>query len=98
VVIGLQRLTVLVGCPFSLSGDIKNIAQTDVAPDFSPARLAVAIECIAISIGRSLIVPLQEKYFGYAVVGQGTVLVFVQRFVKFSQCARQVSLLRQCLS
>src|SRR5689334_13043268 len=78
VVVGLQGLTILVGSALALSGDVKDFAQLDVAPDLSPARFAIAVQALAIRIGRGLVVTLQEEHFGDAIVRQRTVLVDVE--------------------
>ena len=93
-----SSLAVFVDGAFALAGNIENLAQLDMAPDFGPARLAVAIDGLAIGIGRGLVVPLQEEDFGDAVMGERTVLVEVERFVEFHQRARQISLLLHGLS
>src|SRR5216684_783208 len=95
VVVGLDSLPVFVGGPLPLAGDIENLAQLNVTPDFGPARLPVAIERIAVGVGRSLIVVLQEKYFRYAIVRQGAVLVDIEGLVEFRKRTRHVSLLHQ---
>ena len=73
VVVGLQRLAIFVGRAFALTGQVEDHAQLDMAPNFGPARLAVAVERFAISICRRLIVVLQEENFGNAVVRQRAV-------------------------
>jgi hypothetical protein len=74
VVVGLGRLAVLADGAFALAGDIENLAELDVAPDFGPARLAVPINGCPVGVGRRLVVPLIEENLGDAVVGEGTVL------------------------
>ena len=68
VVVGLQRLPILVGGAFTLTGGVEYLAETDVTPHLCPSRLAIAIQAITVSIRRSLIVVLQEEHFGYAVM------------------------------
>ena len=75
VVVGLQGLAIFVHGAFALAGDVENLAQLDVAPNFGPARLAVAIEALAIGVGCGLVVALQEKYFRDPIMRQGAVLV-----------------------
>ena len=87
VVIGLESLAVFIDGALALPGDVEDLAQLDTAPDFGPARLAVAVDALAVGIRRRLIIPLQEENFGNPVVGQGTVLVEVERFIEF-QLAR----------
>src|ERR1700733_5204754 len=98
IVVGLQSLTIFVDGPFALAGDVENLAELDVAPDFSPARLAIPIQTFAVSIGRRLIIPLQEKDFGNSVVGQRAIFVEIERFVELQQRASQVALLLHGLS
>ena len=50
VVVGLNRLAVLVGGALALSGNVEDLSQLNVAPDFSPARLAIAIQRVAVGI------------------------------------------------
>jgi len=45
---------------------IENLAQLYVTPDFRPARLPVAIEALAVGIGRGLVVALQKEHLGDA--------------------------------
>src|SRR6266436_2094722 len=71
VVVGLQGLTIFIGGAFALTGDVKDLPQLDVAPDFGPARLAISVQTLAIGICRSLVVALQEEHLGDAVVRQG---------------------------
>ena len=54
VVVGLQRLAVFVGGALALSGDVENLAQLDMAPDFGPARLAIAVQAVAVGVGGGL--------------------------------------------
>ena len=82
VVVGLQGLAVLVHRAFPLSGDVKDLAQLNVAPNLGPARLAVAVERVAIGIGRGLIVFLLEEDLRNPVVRQRTVLADLQRLVE----------------
>src|ERR1700730_15537100 len=93
VVIGLKRLTIFIDGAFSLARDVENLTQLDATPDFRPARLAIAIDALAISIGRGLIIPLEEEDFRDAIVGERTILVEIERLVEFHERPRQVSLL-----
>src|SRR5439155_16511266 len=68
VVVRLQRLPILVGGAFTLTGGVEYFAETDVTPHLCPLRHAIAIQAITVSIRRSLIVVLQEEHFGYAVM------------------------------
>src|SRR5947207_837104 len=68
VVVGLQRLPILVGGAFTLPSGVEYFSQTDMTPHFCPSWLAIAIQAITVSICRSLIVVLQEEHFGYAVM------------------------------
>src|SRR2546423_12041049 len=98
VVVGLDGLAVFVDGALAPPSDIINLAELDAAPDFGPAGLPVSIDGFAVGIGRRLIVSLQEKDFGDAVVGQGAVLVDVERLVEFGQGAGKIALLLQGLS
>ena len=98
VVVGLQRLPVFVGGALALSRDVENLAQLDVAPDLGPARLAIAVQAVAVGVGRGLEVTLQEENLGDAIVGQRTVLVDFERLVELEQRAGKVSLLGQALA
>jgi hypothetical protein len=82
IVVGLRGLAVLTDGAFALAGDIENLAQLDMAPDFGPARLAVPVNRRPVSVGRGLIVPLIEEDLGNAVVGERTVFVEVESFVE----------------
>src|SRR5258708_4373888 len=64
-----------------------------MAPDFGPARVAVAVDGRAIGVGGGLIVSLQKENFRDAIVGEGAVLVDVERLVELSQRASKVTLL-----
>ena len=44
IVIGLKTLTIFIDGAFALAGDIENLTQLDAAPDFGPARLAIAVD------------------------------------------------------
>ena len=70
VVVGLQSLAILIGSAFALSGNVEDFSQLNVAPDFSPARFAIAIQAVAIGIGRCLKISLQKENFGDAIVRQ----------------------------
>ena len=93
VVVGLQRLAIFVGGALALSGQVEDLAQLNVAPDFGPARLAVAVERLAIGVRRRLVVVLQKEHLGNAVVRQRAVLVDVERLLEFLQRFGQVALL-----
>src|SRR5580658_6816482 len=97
VVVGLDGLAVFVDGALALAGDVKNFAQLDVAPDFGPARLAVAVERGAVRIGGGLVVALEKEDFGHAVVRQRTVLVEIESFVELGERGGEVSLLLQSL-
>ena len=83
---------------FALAGHVENLAQLQVAPDLGPARLPVPVQRFAVSVGRRLIILLQEKYLGDAVVGQRAVLVDFESFVELEESSGQVALLGQALS
>src|SRR5436309_2676078 len=70
VVIGLQRLPIFIGRALPLSGNVENLSQLDMAPNFGPAWIAIPVQAIAVRIRRGLIVMLQEKDFRDAVVRQ----------------------------
>jgi len=70
VVVGLQCLPVLADCALALARNIEDFSQLQAAPDFGPAGIAVAIQRRTVSIGRGLIVPLEEENFGDAIVRQ----------------------------
>src|ERR1035438_6460384 len=93
VVVGLRSLPVLSYRALALAGDIENLAQLNMAPDFGPAWLAVPINGCSVGIGGGLVVPLKEENLSNAVMREGTVLVEVEGFVEFQERARQVSLL-----
>src|SRR5450432_1603763 len=69
-----------------------------MAPYFSPARLAIAIQAIAVSISGSLEIALQKENLGNAIVSQRTILVHVERFIELRERSRQVALLSQPLT
>src|SRR5271168_1447141 len=85
VVVGLQSLAILVGGAFALPGNVKDLAELDMAPNLGPARIAVAVERIPISVGGCLIVFLCEEHFGNTVVGERTVFVDLKGLVVFRQ-------------
>src|SRR4029077_8461098 len=93
VVVGLQRLTVLADGAFALPSDVEDFSELEAAPDFGPARIAVAIKCSAVGVRRRLIVSLEEEDFGDAIVRQRTVLVEIESLVELGQRSRKVSLL-----
>src|SRR5260370_37872410 len=98
VVVGLDGLPVFIDGALALAGDIEDLAELDVAPDFRPARVAVAVDRRAIGVGGGLIVSLQKENFCDAVVGEGAVLVDVERLVELSQRAGEVALLLHSLT
>src|SRR5207245_944615 len=73
IVVCLGSLAVFVDRSLALPGDIENLAELNVAPDFCPARIAVAVERVTISICGGLVVFLQEEDFGDAVMRERTV-------------------------
>src|SRR5712692_10886618 len=85
IVVGLQSLAVLVGSALPLSGDVEDLAQLDVTPDFGPARITVAIQGFAVGVGRGLIVVLQKEHLSHAIVGERTILVDLQCLVELAQ-------------
>ena len=60
VVLGADRQVVLVHRALALAGDVEDLAQIDVRPDFGPLRLQVAVQRFAEFVRRRLIVVLQE--------------------------------------
>src|SRR6185369_9739467 len=68
VVVRLQGLAIFVHGTLSLPGDVKDLAQLNVAPYLGPSRLPVAIERLAIRIRGRLIIPLKEENLRHAVV------------------------------
>jgi hypothetical protein len=44
VVVRLQRLAIFVGRAVALAGGVEDLAELHVAPDFGPARIAIAVE------------------------------------------------------
>src|ERR1700690_2511762 len=98
VVVGLNGLPVFGGGPFPLTGNVENLPQLNVAPDFGPARFPVSVKRITIGVGRRLVVVLQEKYFSHSIVRQGTVFIEFQLLVEFRRRPRHVSLLHQALT
>src|SRR5258708_39877944 len=97
-VAGLYGLAILTHCAFPLARDVENLSQSQVAPDFRPSRLAIAIERFTIFVGGGLVVALEIKHLGNAVVGQGAVVVYRQRFVEFGERISQVALRGHLLS
>src|SRR5690349_11221787 len=61
IVIGLDGLAVFVHCAVALAGIVKDLAQLNVAPYLSPARLAVSVDGLAVFVGGRLVVALQVK-------------------------------------
>src|SRR5579862_8685555 len=93
VVVGLKRLAILVHSALTLPGNVEDLAQLDVAPDFGPLGVAISIEALAIRIGGGLVVLLQEEHVGHAVVSQGAVLVGIERLIELDQRTSKISLL-----
>src|SRR5579871_1798560 len=52
IVVGLQRLAVLVDRALPLPGDVKNFPQLYAAPDFRPSRIAIAVDRFPVGICR----------------------------------------------
>src|SRR5215469_4818858 len=48
IVVGLDRLPVLIRRALPLPGKVEYLAELNVAPNFRPTRLAVAIQAIAV--------------------------------------------------
>src|ERR1700731_781039 len=67
---GLNGLAIFIDSALALAGGIKDLAQHDVAPDLSPAWIAVAIERLSELIRRRLIVALRKKDIRNAVMRQ----------------------------
>src|SRR5712671_2090486 len=78
IVIRLDSLPVFVHGAFTLARDVEDFAQLEVAPDFGPAGLAIAVQGCTVGVCRRLIVSLQKENFRNAIVRQGTVLVDVE--------------------
>src|SRR5579862_4105438 len=70
VVVGLQRLPVLVDRTLALPGDVENFPKLNAAPDLGPPRIAVAVDRLAVGVGRRLVVPLQKENFRDPVMRQ----------------------------
>src|SRR3954462_6543505 len=75
VVVGQQRLPIFVVSALALAGEVVNLPKLDMAPHLGPLRFAIAVQRFAISIRRSLIVPLQIENLSHAVMRQRTVVV-----------------------
>ena len=88
-------MAVFVDGALALAGDIEDFSQLNMAPDFSPARLPVAVDGRSVGVRRGLVVSLQEKDLRDAIVGKGTVLVQVEGLVEFGERSGQVALLLQ---
>src|ERR1700677_2309312 len=54
VVVGLDSLAVLGYGAVALAGDVKDLAQCDVAPDFGPAGFAVPAQGVAVGVDAGL--------------------------------------------
>src|SRR6266700_2822412 len=98
IVVGLNSLPVFVRSALALASDVKDLAQLNMTPNFRPSGFAVSVQAIAITIRGSLVVVLQEKYFGNTIVRQGAVLVDLECLVELCQRTRQITLLHQRLS
>src|SRR5205823_10316017 len=98
IVVGLDGLTVFVYGALALPGGIKDLAQHHMAPHFSPAGLLVAGNGLAVFIGCGLVIALQVEDFSNAVVGEGAVLVYIERFIELRQRFREIARLGQLLS
>src|SRR5437899_12193486 len=48
IVVRLHSLAIFVDGAFALAGHVEDLAQLNAAPDFSPARFAVAVDSFAI--------------------------------------------------
>src|SRR6516164_8105503 len=70
VVSGLDGLAVFIHSARALSGHVEDLAQPDVAPDFRPAGLLIAVEGFTVLVGGRLIVVLQPEYPGDAIMRQ----------------------------
>src|SRR3954471_5810072 len=95
---GLDGLAIFIHGALTLAGGIEDLAQHNVAPNLSPARIAVTIERFAKLIRGRLIIALREENIGDAVVGQRTILVYVQGFVQFRKRFREIALCCKLLS
>ena len=93
VVVGLQRLAILVDRAFALAGEIEDLAELDVAPDLSPFRIAIAIQGVAVGVCRSLVIALQVEDFRDTVMRERTVAVDVERLLELAQGLSQIALL-----
>src|ERR1700732_3060705 len=50
IVVGLDGLPVFIDGAFALPGCVENLAQLQVAPNFGPARLTIAIQRFAVGV------------------------------------------------
>ena len=82
------RLLVLVHGAVALAGDVEDLAQADVRPDFGPLRLEIAVQRFAELVGGRLVVVLQEVDFGDAVVREGVVALGLERLLVFASRPR----------
>src|SRR5262249_49299116 len=98
VVSGLDRLAIFVHRSRPLSCHVKNLTQTDMAPDLGPPRFLISVEGFAILVGRRLIVSLQPEDPGDAVMRQRAVLVDFKRLVEFGEGLGQVAFLNSLLA
>jgi len=83
VVVGLDSETVLLDGAVTLTGDVEDFADSDVAPDFSPAWFSVAAESIAISIDCGLVVALSEEDLADAIARERALRVGLKRLLIF---------------
>src|SRR5450432_454363 len=98
VVAGLDGLAIFVDRTGTLSGDIKDLAELDMAPDFGPARVLVAVERFTVFVSRGLVILLKVEHFGNAVVRQRAVVIHFQRLVEFGERFRQAAFRGQLLA
>ena len=70
----------------------KILPMCDVAPDFSPARLAVAAQRIAVGVDAGLVVALGEEHFADAIAGQRALRIGVESLLVLGERAGQVAL------
>ncbi len=92
VVVGLDGETVFIDGAVALAGEVKDLANLNVAPDFSPRWLVVAAEGIAVGVDAGLVVALGEEDFADAVVGEGALRVGLEGFLVLREGAYEVAL------
>jgi hypothetical protein len=88
VVVGLHGKAVLVDGAVALAGDVEDLADLDVAPDFGPAGFAVAAQGIAVGVDAGLVVALGEEQLADAVAGQRALGVGFESLLIFSEPRR----------